>query len=83
MPTKNETPEYGVQGMLSVIIPVLNEASYIEHVIRSVQKVALRKEIIVVDGSRDGLSFPRFFYFSRSPGVRAPISAVSSAGSLR
>ncbi len=40
---------------LSVVIPVFNEASTIVHVIRRVQKVALEKEIIVVDDcSTDG-----------------------------
>lgn len=55
MHTGNEAAERGRHGMLSVIIPVLNEASSIERVIRSVQEVALLKEIIVVDdGSTDG-----------------------------
>jgi len=41
--------------MLSVIIPVFNEAGSIEQVIRNVQQVALPMEIIVVDdGSTDG-----------------------------
>jgi dolichol-phosphate mannosyltransferase len=41
--------------LLSVIIPVFNEASSIEQVIRNVQGVALPIEIIVVDdGSTDG-----------------------------
>jgi dolichol-phosphate mannosyltransferase len=55
MLTGNEAAERGPQAMLSVIIPVLNEVSSIERVIRSVQEVALTKEIIVVDdGSTDG-----------------------------
>jgi dolichol-phosphate mannosyltransferase len=55
MPTDDKAPVLDPQGMLSVIIPVLNEASSIERVIRSVQEVALSKEIIVVDdGSTDG-----------------------------
>lgn len=55
MPDADTSPERDPRGMLSVIIPVLNEVSSIERVIRSVQEVALRKEIIVVDdGSTDG-----------------------------
>ena len=55
MLTQDEAPEHVPQGMLSVIIPVLNEASSIEWVIRTVQEVPLLKEIIVVDdGSTDG-----------------------------
>jgi dolichol-phosphate mannosyltransferase len=53
--TENEAGERRPRGMLTVIIPVLNEVSSIERVIRSVQEVTLRKEIIVVDdGSTDG-----------------------------
>lgn len=55
MLAQDEAPEHVPQGMLSVIIPVLNEASSIEWVIRTVQEVPLLKEIIVVDdGSTDG-----------------------------
>ena len=56
MPIGNEAAERGPHAMLSVIIPVLDEVSSIERVIRSVQEVALLKEIIVVDdGSTDGI----------------------------
>ena len=55
MLAQDEAPELVPQGMLSVIIPVLDEASSIEWVIRTVQEVPLLKEIIVVDdGSTDG-----------------------------
>jgi dolichol-phosphate mannosyltransferase len=55
MLTADEAPEPNPPGMLSVIIPVHNEVSSIEHVIRSVQQLPLLKEIIVVDdGSTDG-----------------------------
>jgi len=40
---------------LSVVIPVYNERNTIEHVLRQIQAVDIRKEIIVVDdGSTDG-----------------------------
>jgi dolichol-phosphate mannosyltransferase len=52
---QDEAPEPGLTGMLSVIIPVHDEVSSIEQVIRSVQEVASLKEIIVVDdASTDG-----------------------------
>lgn len=41
--------------MLSIIVPVYNEIDTIEEVLKKVQKVPLKKEIIVVDdGSTDG-----------------------------
>src|SRR5271155_3695225 len=55
MRTEAEAPAHDARGILSVIIPVLNEVRSIEQVIRKVQKVRLHKEIIVVDdGSTDG-----------------------------
>src|SRR5882724_403888 len=40
---------------VSIVMPVFNERAFIEEVLIRVQRVALRKEIIVVDdGSSDG-----------------------------
>jgi glycosyltransferase involved in cell wall biosynthesis len=48
-------PVPDVSMKLSIVIPVYNERSFIEEVLMRVQRVPLRKEIIVVDdGSSDG-----------------------------
>jgi glycosyltransferase involved in cell wall biosynthesis len=40
---------------ISIVVPVFNESAFIEEVLLRVQRVALRKEIVVVDdGSTDG-----------------------------
>lgn len=45
----------GAGPKLSVVLPVYNERSMIEEVLRRVQDVAIDKEIVIVDdGSRDG-----------------------------
>jgi glycosyltransferase involved in cell wall biosynthesis len=45
----------GTMMKLSIVVPVYNERSFIEEVLMRVQRVPLRKEIVVVDdGSSDG-----------------------------
>lgn len=68
---------------LSVVIPVFNEAATIVQVIRRVQKVALEKEIVIVDdcstdGTRDllrGMSDPgiRVLFHQRNQGKGAAL----------
>ncbi len=68
---------------LSVVIPVFNEVATIAEVIRRVQKVAIEKEVVVVDdcstdGTREvlrGLSAPdvRVFYHEKNQGKGAAL----------
>ena len=61
----------GEDLLVSVVIPVYNEVSTLEQVIRRVQKVPIRHEIVLVDdGSEDG-SRDLVDKLAEQPGIRA------------
>jgi dolichol-phosphate mannosyltransferase len=52
---RNRVAEQNWQGVVSVIVPVYNEAAHVEEILQAIHASPVKKEIIIVDdGSTDG-----------------------------